>query len=363
MQRKATEPRSRTIVEVGDVRIGRDPFPVIAGPCAIESEQQLMAAAEAVAGAGASVLRGNAFKRGSSPYSFPGLGDDGLVMLERAGKEVGLPTVTQVLEPRDVPAVAERVDMIEIHSGSMQNFELLREAGRAGKPVLLRRGPSATIDEWLWAAEYLLAEGNSQVVLVERGIRTFGSGAMLDISSVPTLREMTHLPILVDPSHASGGASRVPPLALAAQGVGADGLIVEVHPEPSRAKTEGPVQLDPEQFSQLMFRLGVNRMRSHIDLIDREIVRLLARRLELSLEIGREKARRGLPVRAPEREQELLEVIREEAVAQGLDPDHVSRLFELVLEESRRVQEEMRRGHEPLRSSRQANQSDKGPSS
>lgn len=346
MERKATKVHDggRTVVDVAGVRIGRDPFPVIAGPCAIESESQLMAAAEAVAAAGASILRGNAFKQGSSPYSFRGLGDDGLIILERAGKEVGLPTVTQVLEPRDVPAVAERVDMIEIHSGSMQNFELLKEAGRAGKPVLLRRGPSATIDEWLWAAEYLLAEGNDQVVLVERGIRTFGSDRTdtLDIASVPTLRETTHLPVLVDPSHASGGASRVPPLALAAQGVGADGLIVEVHPDPHQAKTEGPLQLDPEQFAQLMFRLGVNRMRANIDLIDREIVRLLARRQELSLQIGREKARRGLPVRAPERERELLEVIREEAAAEGIDPDHAARLFELVLEESRRVQEEMR---------------------
>ncbi len=348
MERKATKVHrpGKTVVSIGDVRIGHDPFPVIAGPCAIESEQQLQQTADAVAESGAKVLRGGAFKQGSSPYSFRGLGDEALLMLERAGKRVGLPTVTQVLEPADVPVVAERVDMIEVHSGAMQNFELLREVGRAGRPVLLRRGPSATIDEWLWSAEYLMAEGNDQVVLVERGIRTFGSGTTdtLDITSVPNLKDETHLPVLVDPSHASGGAHKVPPLALAAQGVGADGLIVEVHSDPHHAKTEGPLQLDNDEFAGLMFRLGVNRMRAHIDLVDREIVRLLARRQEMSLEIGRVKAARGLPIRAPEREEELLDIICEEAVSQGIGPQHVRGLFEAVLAESRRIQEDMRSG-------------------
>ena len=346
MERKASRVHTlkETVVAVGDVRIGHDPFPVIAGPCAVESEAQIMATAEAVAQSGASVLRGNAFKQGSSPYAFRGLGDEALVMLRRAGEAVGLPTVSQVLEPNDVAAAADQVDMIEIHSGSMQNFELLRVAGQAGRPVLLRRGPSATIDEWLWAAEYILAEGNDDVVLVERGIRTFGGseGDMLDITSIPQIKELSHLPVLVDPSHTPGGAGRVPPLALAAQGVGADGLMVEVHPEPQAAKTTGPEQLSLEGFAGLMFRLGVNRMRSHIDLVDREIVRLLARRQEMSLEIGRVKAARGLPVRAPGREQELLEIIRQEAEVQGIDPNHVQSLFELVLAESRTIQERMR---------------------
>lgn len=346
MQRKASraEATATTVVTVGNARIGHDPFPVIAGPCAVESEAQIMSVAEAVAEAGGSVLRGNAFKQGSSPYDFRGLGDDALSMLNRAGKAVGLPTVSQVLEPTDVRAAAELVDMIEIHSGSMQNFELLREAGKAGKPVLIRRGPSATVDEWLWAAEYVLAEGNDQVVLVERGIRTFGgsSGDMLDITSIPEIKELSHLPILVDPSHTPGGAGRVPPLALAAQGVGADGLIVEVHPDPDQALTRGPQQLSLEGFAGLMFRLGVNRMRAHIDLVDREIVRLLARRQQMSLEIGRVKAARGLPVRAPERERELLEIIRHEAELQGISADHVQALFEQVLDESRRIQEQMR---------------------
>lgn len=348
MERKATKVHGegRTVVRVGNVRFGHDPFPVIAGPCAIESEDQILTTARAVADAGASALRGAAYKSGSSPYAFRGLGDEAILMLARAGKEVGLPTVTQVLEPKDVAAAAPSVDMLEVHSGAMQNFELLREVGRARKPVLLRRGPSATIDEWLWAAEYLLAEGNNDVVLVERGIRTFGTSSndTLDISSVPTLKEQSHLPILVDPSHASGGAHKVPPLALAAQGVGADGLIVEVHPDPEHARSEGPLQLDTDAFASLMYRLGVNRMRAHIDLVDREIVRLLARRQEMSLEIGRVKALRGLPVRAPERELELIEIIRQEAEIQGIRADHVQELFEVVLAESRDVQERMRGG-------------------
>lgn len=348
MERKASRVHGggQTVVQVGQVRIGRDPFPVIAGPCAIESEDQINAAAEMVAEMGGSVLRGGAYKSGSSPYSFRGLGEVGVKLLAEAGDRVGLPTVTQVLEPRDLGPVAEMIDMVEIHSGSMQNFELLREVGRAGKPVLLRRGPSATIDEWLWAAEYLLAEGNDQVVLVERGIRTFGGAGFdtLDISSVPTLKELSHLPVMVDPSHASGGAARVGPLALAAQGVGADGVIVEVHPDPDRALSEGPLQLDGEGFAALMVSLGVNRMRARIDLIDREIVRLLGRRQELALEIGRVKAQRGLPVHVPEREEELLAVIREEAVLRGVDPDHAQSLFELVLAESRRRQHVMRAG-------------------
>ena len=330
----------RSVVVVAGVRFGHDPFPVIAGPCAIESEEQILKVAEAVAEAGGAVLRGNAFKPGSSPYDFRGLGDDALIMLERAGREVGLPTVSQVLEPSDVEAAAERVDMLEIHSGSMQNFELLKVAGRSGKPVLLRRAASATVDEWLWAAEYVLAEGNPDVVMVERGIRTFGGGTAdtLDISSIPEVKELSHLPVIVDPSHAAGGAAKVGPLALAAQGVGADGVVLEVHPDPAHAKSN-PSQLSIEEWAALMFRLGVNRMRAHIDLVDREIVRLLAKRQEMSLEIGRVKAERGLPIFAPERERELMEVIRKEAELCGIRPDHVEALFHLVLAESRSVPE------------------------
>ncbi len=346
MERKAHKSpgRAATIVSVGPARIGHDPLAVIAGPCAVESEEQIMAVAEAAAEAGASILRGGAWKSASSPYDFRGLGAEALEMLAAAGRVAGLPTVTQVLEAAHVEQAAEVVDMLEIASGNMQDFELLRLAGRSGRPVLLRRGPSATLDEWLWAAEYLLAEGNDQVVLVERGIRTFGGvvGAdTLDIGAVPTLKELTHLPVMVDPSHTSGGSMRVQPLALAAQGVGADGLIVEVHPRPEVAQTSF-AQIGIGAFEELMTALGISRVRRHIDQIDRQIVRLLARRQALSLEIGTVKQERGMPVHIPGREGELLEIVCDEARHLGVDEDHVRALFEMVLLESRRLQHEMR---------------------
>lgn len=345
MERKAHKSpgKPRTVVSVGAVRIGHDPLPVIAGPCAVESEEQINSVAETAAETGVAVLRGGAWKSTSSPYDYRGLGADAVDLLAGAGKKVGLPTVTQVLEASHVETAADKVDMLEINSGNMQDFELLRLAGRSGKPVLLRRGPSATLDEWLWAAEYLLAEGNDQVVLVERGIRTFGASTAdtLDIAAVPSLKETTHLPVLVDPSHSSGAAMRVRPLALAAQGVGADGLIVEVHPEPEVARSS-TFQIGLGALEDLMTALGISRVRRHIDQIDRQIVRLLARRQALSIEIGRVKQSRGLPVHIPDRENELLEVVRDEAQHLGVDLAHVEALFELVLAESKRIQHEMR---------------------
>ncbi|HEY3427819.1 MAG TPA: chorismate mutase, partial [Acidimicrobiia bacterium] len=198
-------------------------------------------------------------------------------------------------------------------------------------------------DEWLWAAEYILAEGNEKVILVERGVRTFGgaSADMLDITAVPQLKEMTHLPVVVDPSHAAGTVARVQPLALAAQGVGADGVIVEVHPDPTAARTTGP-QLDLDGFVGLMTSLGIHRLRTNIDQIDRQIVRLLSRRQDLAMEIGRTKAEQGLPIYIPDRESELLTIIEEEAARAGIDPGHVRALFQLVLAESRRLQQLLR---------------------
>lgn len=347
MERKTTETDGeshRTVVTVGDVRFGHDPFPVIAGPCAIESEEQIRAAAEAVLEVGGSMLRGNVSKLVVTSDDFAGLGRKGLEMLRRAGEEYGLPTVCQVIKTADVESVAEMVDMVEIHSGSMDDSELLRAVGRAGKPVLLRRGPNATIEDWLEAAELIMAEGNSDIVLVERGIKTLdGTGAdSIDIGSVPAVKELSHLPVLVDPSHAAGGAAKVAPMALAAQGVGADGLILEVHPDPASALTNLSQQLDPGELSALMFRLGVNRMRAHIDLVDREIVRMLARRQEMSLEIGRVKSERGLDIFAPGREAELMAVIRKEAEIVGIRPEHVEELFRLVLAESRSIQQVIR---------------------
>ncbi len=347
MERKAQRhgDRGATVVTIGSVRIGHDPFTVIAGPCAIESEDQINTVADAAVEFGASLLRGNAYKPTSSPYEFRGLGSEALDMLAAAGKRVGLPTVTQVTEAAHAEEVAEKVDALEVASANMQDFELLRVLGRLGKPVLIRRGPSATLDEWLWSAEYVLAEGNDQVILVERGIRTFGTGRtdMLDITSVPSLRELTHLPIIVDPSHAAGGAGRVRPLALAAQGVGADGLIVEVHPTPEIARSSDK-QLGLVPFADLMTALGIHRMRTNIDQIDRQIVRLLGRRQQLALQIGEVKFRRGMPVQIPDREEELLDLIRKEAIHHGLEPEHAADLFRRVLEESRRLQHEMRAG-------------------
>jgi 3-deoxy-7-phosphoheptulonate synthase len=320
-----------------------DPFPVIAGPCAVESPEQIRSTAKAVKDAGASMLRGGAYKTSTTPYGFRGLGREAVHLLAEAGDDVGLPVATQVLKAEDAKHAADLVDAIEVGSGSMQDFELLRALGKLGKPVLLRRGASATLDEWLWSAEYILAEGNDDVILVERGVRTFGGleSDMLDITAVPQLKELSHLPVIVDPSHAAGVVARVQPLALAAQGVGADGVIVEVHPDPASARTSGP-QLDLDGFVNLMTSLGIHRLRTTIDLIDRQIVRLLSDRQDLALEIGKVKAEQGLPIYIPDRESELLEIIEEEAVRLGLDTGHVRALFQLVLAESRRLQQLLR---------------------
>lgn len=343
MERKATRTRERTIVEIGRTRFGADPFPVIAGPCAVESAEQITEVAKAVKAAGGSMLRGGSYKSNTTPYGFRGLGREGVKLLAEAGAGVGLPVATQILQAEDAEDAAERVDAIEVGSGSMQDFELLRVLGKLGKPVMLRRGASATLDEWLWSAEYVLAEGNDDVILVERGVRTFGGleADMLDITAVPQLKELTHLPVVVDPSHAAGVVQRVQPLALAAQGVGADGVIVEVHPNPLAAKTVGP-QLDLDAFVALMTALGIHRLRTTIDQIDRQIVRLLSSRQDLALEIGRVKASQGIPIYIPERESELLAIIEEEAIRAGLDTGHVRALFQLVLAESRRLQQLLR---------------------
>ncbi len=249
--------RDRTVVRVGGVEIGSGKPVVIAGPCSVESREQILEAARAVKEAGAHILRGGTFKPRTSPYSFQGLGEKGLQYLREAGDEVGLPVVTEVLDPRLVGLIAEYVDMIQIGARNMQNFPLLREVGRAGKPVLLKRGFGATIEELLHAAEYILAEGNDQVVLCERGIRTFEGSTRftLDIAAVPVLKEKTHLPVVVDPSHAAGRRSLVPPLAKAALAAGADGIMVEVHPDPDNALSDGPQSLTPDMFRQMMGEL------------------------------------------------------------------------------------------------------------
>lgn len=251
-------PRRHVVTVAGRVRFGGGAPVVAAGPCAVESRAQVVETARAVAAAGAHVLRGGAFKPRTSPRSFQGLGEEGLRLLAEAGAEVGLPVVTEVLDPRDVDLVSRHADMLQIGSRSMQAFALLREVGRAGKPVLLKRGAAATVDELLAAADYVLDAGNDQVVLCERGIRGFDPGVRytLDLAAVPRLHRRSPLPVVVDPSHATGSRDLVRPMALAAIAAGADGLLVEVHPRPEEALSDGPQALTPRDFFGLMTEVG-----------------------------------------------------------------------------------------------------------
>jgi 3-deoxy-7-phosphoheptulonate synthase len=242
-----------TMVTVGNVTIGNGHFTIIAGPCAVESEHQALTIARLVKESGAQLFRGGAFKPRTSPYSFQGLGEEGLKILARVREETGLPVVTEVMDDHTFDLVEEYADVIQIGTRNMQNFSLLRRAGRSRKPVFLKRGMAATIDEWLMAAEYILEGGNKQVILCERGVRTFAhhSRNTLDLSAVPVVRKESHLPIVIDPSHAAGRRDQVIPLSRAAAAVGAQGLMVEVHHAPEEALSDGAQSLYPEQFQQL----------------------------------------------------------------------------------------------------------------
>jgi 3-deoxy-7-phosphoheptulonate synthase len=242
----------RTVVDVDGRRVGGDSFGLIAGPCTVEGREQTLEVARVVADAGATMLRGGAYKPRTSPYSFQGLGVEGLRLLQEAKEETGLPIVTELMDVRDVADVVEVADVIQIGARNMQNYPLLAEIGRAGLPVLLKRGLSATLDELLMAAEYVLKEGNGNVMLCERGIRTFETAYRftLDLMAVPVLRELTHLPVVVDPSHAAGRRDWVAPMSLAAAAAGADGIIVEVHNEPEEAICDGPQALLTETFTE-----------------------------------------------------------------------------------------------------------------
>jgi 3-deoxy-7-phosphoheptulonate synthase len=243
-----------TIVEVGSAKIGGPHFCVIAGPCSVESREQILETAHLVKEAGAHMLRGGAFKPRTSPYSFQGMAKEGLELLREAGDRYGLPVVTEVMAPEQVSLVEEYADMLQVGARNMQNFALLRAVGRASKPVFLKRGMMCTINEFLMSAEYILAEGNTQVVLCERGIRTFETETRntLDIQAVPVIQKYSHLPIVIDPSHASGHWDLVIPMARAAVAAGANGLMVEVHPHPERAVSDGPQSLKPSKFVRLM---------------------------------------------------------------------------------------------------------------
>jgi 3-deoxy-7-phosphoheptulonate synthase len=246
-----------TIVSIDGVEVGGRRIVVMAGPCAVESEAQLMQAAQAVKECGASILRGGAFKPRTSPFSFQGLEEVGLELLAKVKERFNIPVVTEVVDPHDVDLVASSADILQIGSRNMQNFALLTNAGRSKRPVLLKRGFSCTITEWLTAADYLLAEGNNQVILCERGIRTFEDSTRfsLDISAIPVIKRSSHLPVIIDPSHAAGHYSLVPSMAKAAIAAGADGLLIEVHPNPKEALVDGLQSLTPSDFSRLMNEL------------------------------------------------------------------------------------------------------------
>lgn len=245
-----------TIIEVGGHKIGGDNFTVIAGPCSVESEEQIIEVAKAVKQAGATLLRGGAFKPRTSPYAFQGLKNTGIELLLKAKKETGLPIVTELLSVSHLDLFKD-VDIIQIGARNMQNFELLKEVGKTGKTILLKRGLANTLQELLMSAEYIMAEGDCKVILCERGIRTFETMTRntLDLSAVPVLKDKTHLPVIIDPSHATGIAKLVEPMSLASVGAGADGLIIEVHNDPKRALCDGAQSLNPEQFGNLMGKI------------------------------------------------------------------------------------------------------------
>lgn len=261
-----------TVVTLSNgTRIGGSEIVIMAGPCAVESEEQIVGVARTLRSMGATVLRGGAFKPRTSPYSFQGLGEEGLILLARAREETGLAVVTEAIDSEGVDVVSEYADVIQIGARNMQNYPLLRRVGRSGKPVLLKRGMSATIKELLLAAEYLLAEGNEQVILCERGVRSFDTHTrnLLDLTAIPVVKSLSHLPIIADPSHGTGLRSKVTPMARAAVAAGADGLMIEVHPEPDMALSDGAQSLYPAQFAELM-----TQIRLIARALDRELVTL-----------------------------------------------------------------------------------------
>ncbi|MEN6351784.1 MAG: 3-deoxy-7-phosphoheptulonate synthase [Syntrophomonas sp.] len=246
-----------SVVGVGNTVIGDGRVQIIAGPCAVEGREKFLEIALMVKEAGATMLRGGAFKPRTSPYSFQGLEKEGLEILAEARQLTGLPVVTEIMDTRLIPLVAEYADLLQVGARNMQNFFLLRELGKIDKPILLKRGPSATIEEWIMAAEYIISSGNPQVIMCERGIRTFENYTRntLDLSSVPLIKQLTHLPIIVDPSHGTGKSKLVEPMALAAIGAGCDGVMVEVHQNPSEALSDGPQSLIPDKFREMVIKV------------------------------------------------------------------------------------------------------------
>ncbi len=259
-----------TVVSVGKAKIGGGSFSVIAGPCSVESEAQICAVAEDVKASGAALLRGGAFKPRTSPYSFQGMGTSGLDLLMEARDKTGLPIVTEIMDPRMADLFEREVDVVQVGARNMQNFELLKEVGKMSKPILLKRGLSNTYEEWIMSAEYIMSEGNENVILCERGVRTFETYTRntLDVSAIPAIKQMSHLPVIVDPSHAAGMYWMVEPLAMAAVAAGADGLIIEVHNDPAHAKCDGQQSLTPEKFGHLMGKVS-----ALVDLVGKTLIK------------------------------------------------------------------------------------------
>lgn len=350
-----------TRIRLGSVEIGGTDFAVIAGPCAVEGAAQMDAAARMVAAAGVPLLRGGAFKPRTSPYSFQGLGKRALLMLHECRQNLNLPVVTEVLSTEDVELVERHADMLQVGARNMHNFALLKAVGKSQKPVLLKRGLAATVDEWLYAAEYILQAGNPQVVLCERGIRTFETSTRntLDLNSVALLKQKTHLPVLVDPSHGTGQRELVKPLALAALAAGADGVMIEAHPEPEEAWSDGAQSLDGERLADLMRELGrlallckrrlatttpvpavarIGAWRRQIDALDDSLATLLRERARIGRLLGGAKTAGGQPLRDESREDEVLAHAAGSADA-GLSSAALKRLFRCIIDETRQRQE------------------------
>lgn len=349
-------------IQVGAVTLGGPEFVLIAGPCAVESEAQLAAAARMAAQAGARLLRGGAYKPRTSPYAFQGLGEPGLALLAAQGQALGMPVVTEVMSAEELPLVVRYADLLQVGARNMQNYPLLRALGKIGKPVLLKRGLSATVEEWLLAAEYILSEGNPDVVLCERGIRTFETATRntLDLNALALVKRLTHLPVLVDPSHGTGRRELVVPLSAAALAAGADGIMVEVHPEPHKALSDGEQSLDEPALQGLTKTLAalapavgrhlgdapprldtrghLSVYRQRIDHLDAGLVRLLAERARIGLLLGQRKAAAGLPLRDPQREQEVLERIGSHEGG-ALDSGALRRIFQQIMQETLRAEE------------------------
>jgi 3-deoxy-7-phosphoheptulonate synthase len=352
----------RSEVKVQDTSVGGREIILMGGPCAVESREQMLKAAKAVKMAGGKVLRGGVYKPRTSPYSFQGLGEEGVEYLSEAAAEFGLLCVTEVMDEHGLEVVMDKVDIIQIGSRNMQNFHLLKVIGGIKKPVILKRGLSATIEEWLLAAEYILAGGNSEVILCERGIRTFEPSTRntLDLSAVSLAKELSHLPVIVDPSHAAGRTDLIPSLAKAAVAGGADGLLIEMHPNPAEAQSDGAQSLTPEQFRQLALELqtvansvnrnfalpnkeeklneekGLNQLRKQIDLIDRDIVKLLAQRMHTAEEIGNYK--KPDRIRDGKREAEVLEQLTQWASEANCPTDLLKAIYPTIFNYSINLQ-------------------------